>query len=187
MNRFNNLNDFIIFIWCQNSNNIMLGKSAVSYLPIDTVFTVCSLLLLIFFINYKKIIFPNRSSTVTCQRWEVITYSSVSASVCVFCSSRSPSTSRVSRARTSIRRRAACGTAGRRTRRRSETRTWRTNSRAWWDASTSLGPVSPARPRTPPTATVRQHDMWRRGETQLTWPHCREISCTYSWPLKDDP
>lgn len=75
--------------------------------------------------------------------------------VSVFRSSKSLSMSRVSRVHTSIRQRAARGTAGRRTRRRAETRRWPMNNRAWWDESTSLDPVSPPHPRTRPTAMVR--------------------------------
>lgn len=85
----------------------------------------------------------------------------------LFCSSRSLSTSRVSTARTSIRQRAACGTAARRTRRRRRRRRWRTNSRAWWDASTSPGPVSPLRPPTRTTATVRQPQAVVEGRITL--------------------
>lgn len=85
----------------------------------------------------------------------------------LFCSSRSPSTSRVSTVRTSIRQRAACGTAAKRTRRRSRRRRWRMNSRAWWDASTSPGPVSPLRPPTRTTATVRQPQAVVEGRITL--------------------
>lgn len=89
-------------------------------------------------------------------------------SVYIFCSSRSLSMSQVSTVRTSIRQRAACGTAGRKTRRKNKTRRSQRNSQAWWGAFTSLDPVSPPRPCTQPTVTVRQCGLWRWGRTQFS-------------------
>lgn len=86
--------------------------------------------------------------------------------------------SRVFTARTSIHRRTACGTAGRRRRRRrNKRRSSQTSSQAWWDASTSLDPASSqARPRTWPTAMVRQCRLW----------HCTTLAALkYHWHQGD--
>lgn len=75
-------------------------------------------------------------------------------------SSRSPSMTQVFTARTSIRPKAALGTAARRRSRTNRRGSSPKNCPAWWDVSTSLGPLSRARPRTAAAAAATVRYCW---------------------------